>query len=123
MAQKTQVILTDDIDGSEATQTITFSYQGADYEIDLNDDHAAALEESFHDWVQAARKASSGRAGTRGSQGSRGPRSASSTASTSAKGSGRDVNAVRTWLRENGHEVSDRGRIAQKLLEAYDAAH
>ena len=42
MAQKTQVILTDDMDGSEATQTISFAYQGVNYEIDLNDDHAAA---------------------------------------------------------------------------------
>lgn len=120
MAQKTQVILTDDMDGSEATQTIAFAYQGVNYEIDLNDDHAAALEESFHDWIQAARKVNAKTATARGS------RVARSTASPSAPGnasSGRDVNAVRVWLRENGHEVSDRGRLAQKLLDAYDAAH
>ena len=45
MAQKTQIILVDDIDGSEATQTVTFALDGVNYEIDLNDDHAAALRE------------------------------------------------------------------------------
>ena len=111
MAQKTQIILTDDMDGSEATQTIAFAYQGVNYEIDLNDDHAAALEEPFHDWIQAARKVNSKTATARGSHVVR------------SANSGRDVNAVRVWLRENGHEVSDRGRLAQKLLDAYDAAH
>ncbi|WP_420814523.1 Lsr2 family DNA-binding protein [Kineococcus vitellinus] len=32
------------------------------------------------------------------------------------------MNAVRAWLRQNDHQVSDRGRIAQELLDAYDAA-
>ena len=35
----------------------------------------------------------------------------------------RDMNAVRAWLRESGHQLSDRGRVAQRLLHAYDAAH
>ncbi|MGP5268482.1 Lsr2 family DNA-binding protein [Brachybacterium alimentarium] len=30
---------------------------------------------------------------------------------------------IREWARENGHEVSDRGRIAGSVIEAYDAAH
>ena len=46
MAQRTQVILVDDIDGSEATQTVTFGIDGVTYEIDLNEEHAAALRES-----------------------------------------------------------------------------
>ena len=43
MAQKTQVILVDDIDNGPATQTVTFGIDGVTYEIDLNDEHAAAL--------------------------------------------------------------------------------
>ena len=42
MAQRTQVILVDDIDGSEATQTVTFGIDGVTYEIDLNEDRRAA---------------------------------------------------------------------------------
>jgi len=114
MAQQTQIILTDDIDGSKATQTVTFAFQGTSYEIDLNDEHASSIEESFAEWVNAARKTARGGAATaaRSSSGSRGsgPKRA-------------DLDDVRAWARENGHQVSDRGRVASKVLEAYDAAH
>jgi hypothetical protein len=33
------------------------------------------------------------------------------------------ASAVREWARSNGHVVSDRGRVADELLEAYRAAH
>lgn len=52
MAQKTQVILVDDVDGSEANQTVTFALDGVTYEIDLNDEHAAALRESLEEWSE-----------------------------------------------------------------------
>jgi len=115
MAQKTQIILTDDLDGSEATQTITFAFQGTSYEIDLNDEHAASIEESFAEWISNARKATSGR-----STGAAARSSAGRASSTAKRG---DLDAVRAWARENGHEVSDRGRVSNKILEAYDAAH
>ena len=28
-----------------------------------------------------------------------------------------------TWARENGHEVSERGRIPNSVVQAYEAAH
>ena len=56
MAQRTQVILVDDIDGSEATQTVTFGIDGVTYEIDLNEEHAAALRESVEEWTAKARR-------------------------------------------------------------------
>ena len=58
MAQKTQIILVDDIDGSEATQSVTFALDGVTYEIDLNDDHAAALRETVEEWTVKARRVS-----------------------------------------------------------------
>ncbi|WP_460486352.1 Lsr2 family DNA-binding protein [Barrientosiimonas humi] len=30
---------------------------------------------------------------------------------------------MRTWARENGHEVSDRARIPTSVIEAYHSAH
>jgi len=115
MAQKTQIIMTDDLDGSEATQTVTFAFQGTSYEIDLNDEHASSIEESFAEWITNARKTTGGRS--------------TSTPARSSSGGGRassgpkrtDLDAVRAWARENGHEVSDRGRVSNKVLEAYDA--
>jgi Lsr2 protein len=33
------------------------------------------------------------------------------------------ASAVREWARSNGHQVSDRGRVAAELIEAYRAAN
>jgi hypothetical protein len=30
---------------------------------------------------------------------------------------------LRSWARDNGYAVSDRGRVATSVLQAYDAAH
>ncbi|NNH23471.1 hypothetical protein HLB09_10285 [Pseudokineococcus marinus] len=32
-----------------------------------------------------------------------------------------DLDDVRAWARENGHEVAARGRVRQAVLDAYDA--
>jgi hypothetical protein len=34
-----------------------------------------------------------------------------------------DLSEIRTWAKQHGHSVSDRGRIQASILEAYDAAH
>ncbi|MGP5253958.1 histone-like nucleoid-structuring protein Lsr2 [Brachybacterium sp. AOP43-C2-M15] len=108
MARKTQVILTDDIDGSEATQTVSFALDGVAYEIDLNDSHAEQLREQLGTWIASGRRIGGRRtAGTRRTSGSNPERTA----------------RIREWARENGHDVSDRGRIASTVIEAYDAAH
>jgi hypothetical protein len=105
MAQKVQVMLIDDIDGSTASETISFSLEGSSYEIDLNSSNAADLRAAFAPWIEAGRKASS-----RGS--SRG-RSATSG----------DVSKIRSWAKANGHAVSERGRIPASVRDAYNAAH
>lgn len=109
MAQKTQVILVDDVDGSEATQTITFALDGVSYEIDLNDEHAAALRESLEEWTTKARRTA-------------GRRSSGRRRSAGAASSG-ETQRIREWAREQGLEVSDRGRISAEVREAYEAAH
>jgi hypothetical protein len=115
MAQKVQVILVDDVDGGDASETVTFGLDGVSYEIDLNDDNAARLRDALSTWVGHARKVG-GRSSTRRRS------SSSSSAPTAAKG-GNDTAAVRAWARENGHEVSERGRIAADVVAAYEAAH
>ncbi|AYD90538.1 Lsr2 family protein [Actinomyces sp. 2119] len=105
MAQKTQVILVDDVDGSEATQTITFALDGVTYEIDVNDEHAAALRESLEEWVAKARRVGGRRNTRRRSSGSS------------------DTQKIREWAREQGMEVSDRGRVSAEIRDAYYKAH
>jgi hypothetical protein len=43
MAQKVQVLFTDDIDGDEAEGKVSFGLDGAAYEIDLSAGNAAKL--------------------------------------------------------------------------------
>jgi len=110
MAQKTIVILTDDIDGGEADETVTFALDGVTYEIDLNAENAARLRDAMAQWIGHARRVGGRRAaGARRSSGG-----AALSRSESAK--------IREWARENGYKVSDRGRIPAEVKEAYDAA-
>lgn len=108
MAQKVQVLLVDDIDGGTATETVTFGLDGVTYEIDLSDEHATQLRDALGTWVGHARKVG-GRSVSRGGAG----RVRRAT----------DAGDVRAWARENGYEVSERGRISAEIREAYAAAH
>lgn len=115
MAQRVQVMLIDDVDGTDGAETVTFALDGVTYEIDLSEANAAALREAFASWVGHGRRVS-GRAST--GTGSRTPRRSSSSGSA-----GSDTAAIRAWARSNGHEVKDRGRIQAEVVEAYRAAH
>src|SRR3712207_1967921 len=113
MAQKVQVLLVDDIDGGTAEETVTFVLDGVSYEIDLTAEHAAELRDSFSRWVGHGRKVGSGSgSGTRGG-GRQGRSSGGGTSRRSGGGSSSgDATAIREWARENGYEVSERGRIS-----------
>lgn len=109
MAQKVHIVLEDDIDGGEAAETIVFGLDGTSYEIDLNSKNAAALRDALAPYIGHGRKQSGA--------GRRGRRSGSAT---SGKHSAREV---RDWGRANGFTVTERGRVARDLQEAFDAAH
>jgi len=57
MVQRTQVVLTDDIDGSEADTTIRFAADGTASEIDLNAAHAEEFRNAVRPFIDAAGKA------------------------------------------------------------------
>jgi hypothetical protein len=107
MARKVITTVLDDIDGSEGAETVTFSYKGVAYEIDLANKNAQKLESALEPYVTAARKIG------RGSSGSSSARSRSS----------KDLGAIREWAKENGHAVSERGRIPASVVDAYEEAH
>ena len=106
MAQKVNIILVDDIDGSDASETVTFGLDGTSYEIDLNDKNAAALRDALSAYVGHARKVSN-----------RGRR----TRTTTTTAAGPSARELRDWARSNGFEVSDRGRVPAEVREAFDA--
>jgi len=107
MAQKVSIVLVDDLDGSEATETVTFGLDGTTYEIDLNDGNAAGLREALSGYVGHARKVTGG---------SRRGRKSSAASSSNTKD-------VREWAKGQGMDVSERGRISADVQRAYDAAH
>lgn len=57
MAERIQVELVDDIDGSRAQHTVTFALDGVSYEIDLNERHARDLRSVFARYIESARGA------------------------------------------------------------------
>ena len=59
MAQKVHIVLVDDLDGSEATETVSFGLDGTSYEIDLNKKNAAAMRDALSGYVGHARKVGS----------------------------------------------------------------
>lgn len=107
MAQRVQIVLTDDIDDTKADGTVTFGYAGSSYEIDLSDGNRAALEEALAPYIAAARKVSSGRR----------------TAGKRKSGSGASATEIRAWAVAQGMNVSARGRVSSEVREAYENAH
>jgi hypothetical protein len=116
MAQKVHIVLEDDLDGSEATETVSFALDGTSYEIDLNDENAAKLRDALAVYIGHGRKVSGGGAG--GRRGNR--RSAGNNGGNAGGASAREV---REWARANGHDVPERGRIPAEVRSAYEAAH
>lgn len=106
MAQRVSITLVDDLDESEADETVTFALDGVTYEIDLNAANAARLRERLAEFVGVSRKVSG--------------RSARSSARST---SGSDAAEVRQWAKDNGYAVTDRGRIPAEVRAAYEAAH
>ena len=109
MAQKVVTITTliDDLSGELIEdgkgESIKFSLDGSSYEIDLSSTNAKSLRDSLKPYIKSARPAAARRS------------------TTGTRNSKEDLAATRTWLRANGHEVNDRGRISTELLDLYKA--
>lgn len=111
MAQKVLVSLIDDLDGSEAEETVEFGLDGVSYEIDLSADNAEELRDALAQYVEHARRAG----GRKRPAGRNNAKAAARPASVD-----REQNqAIRAWARKNGFDVSDRGRIPSEVVDAY----
>src|SRR4051812_38604017 len=116
VAQRTIVQIEDDIEGGPADETVKFGLDGQMLEIDLNSGNASRLRDALGEFMDHGRKVGSARK----SAASRGrARSFSGTAGSAGMV---DSKAVREWAEQNGHEVSTRGRISKKILDAFKAA-
>jgi hypothetical protein len=107
VAQKVQTLYIDDIDGGEAAGTVRFGLDGVDYEIDLSAGHTDELHAALRTYIDHARKT--------GGTSRRGPRGRRA-------GSAIDTTAVRSWAREQGIDIKDRGRVPADVVAKYEAA-
>ncbi len=112
MAQRVNVVLVDDIDGSDAEETVSFALDGVDYEIDLSDQHAGELRNAISLYIGHAR-----RTGGRRKSGRR------ASTPAAADDGGTSAAEIRAWARENGWDVPERGRVSAEVREAYAAAN
>jgi len=118
--RQTIVSLVDDLDGTDADQTVTFGIDGRSYEIDLSAANAGRLRSSLGGWVSRARRAGDeGRAET-GDVDALVPRARLTTV-LPAVGESRNA-LIRAWAAENGHHAPARGRIPQPVVKAYKDA-
>jgi hypothetical protein len=106
MAEKVSVITTDDIDGSPNAVSVTFGFDGLTYEIDLSEEHLADLDRAVAPYIAAGRRV--GRSRRR---------------STPQRAAGTDRALVRQWARDNGLEVSGRGRISADIMSQYEESN
>jgi hypothetical protein len=109
VAQKVQTLFVDDLDGSEADDTVRFGLDGTDYEIDLNAKRARALRDALAPYVGAARRAG------------RGARRPARSVRRAPAGE-LNTTEVREWAKAQGIEVKDRGRVPADLVAKFKQA-
>ena len=111
MAQKVSVTFACDYDQKAIPQgqqhSRRFSLDGRDYEIDLCAKHSQKFDDVVSRYAERARRAS-GRV-------NRTKRRTTAHRQHSA--------AIRTWAKDSGIEVSDRGRIPADVVARYEAKH
>jgi len=107
MAKSVTVVVSDDLDGTDGAETVSFGFDGASYEIDLSEKNRVKFEKAFEPYVQAGRRISRTRR------------------SSSARTTGPRIDraSIRSWAKEQGLQVSERGRISGEVMQQYEAAH
>ncbi|GLZ16279.1 hypothetical protein Acsp04_65140 [Actinomadura sp. NBRC 104425] len=112
----TKVVMVDDIDGYDGEDVAKrdFEVAGAKFTIDLGDANHRRLQEALDALTPFLEKAAVVKAAGR---------SRKSTADTSPKLRGYTNTDVREWAKEQGIEVSVRGKIADEVYEQFIAAH
>lgn len=105
--QKVEVQLEDDLTGGPADETVQFSIDGRDYEIDLNAKHAAQFRHRLEPFVERARLARSHRRRAR----------------TRTAASRERSRQIRIWAEDQGLPVSAHGRLPADVIEQYESAH
>jgi hypothetical protein len=118
VAQTIVIQLIDDLDGSHADETVTFSVDGKAYEIELSKKNALALRKALAPYIEKARPAGKGPSPGRARSSSNGRRIGSAAKTTlfselSAEEKGR----FRTWA-----NMPTARRVGDARVEAWSQA-
>ena len=115
MARKVVVEMVDDIDGTifgEDGESIHYAVDGVEYVIDLKDEHAKELRETFEYYIEHSTRV-----------GDRKHRSDRPAKPSTGKRPRSETKKIRAWAIEQGYELAARGRIPTEVEQAFDAAH
>ncbi len=102
-------VLVDDIDGTEAVESVLLGWNGQWRRIELSEKNLAALSKAVDRYWEAGRPVTE-RGGSR------------RTRSGRADTNGRDPKAIRAWAAANGIAVPSRGRIPGEIERRYNQA-
>jgi Lsr2 len=110
MAQRVQVMLLCDLDDGDvdADETLQFSLGATAYEVDVCAKHAQQIREGLEPFVEHARKVSAPGAGRRRQR---------------TAGNQQDTASIRSWAKDHGIQINERGRIPASVVKEYEAAH
>ena len=109
MATKIDILLSDHLDGSAASETVAFSLDGISYQLDLSAKNATAMRKAVEPYVLAARPVESA------------PHRRSAR-TVKRPFDEVDPKAVRAWAASNKVDLPPRGRIPASVLEGFRAA-
>ena len=107
MAKSVHVVVSDDLDGSEGAETVSFGFEGISYEIDLSQKNRAKLDKTFAPFIEHGRRVTQRRR----------------PSATRTTGPRIDRASIRNWAKEQGLHVSERGRISAEVMQKYEASH
>ncbi|MFC9841139.1 Lsr2 family protein [Rhodococcus sp. NPDC127530] len=115
MARKVVVEMVDDIDGTvfgDDGESISYAVDGVEYVIDLKDEHATELRETFEYYIAHSTRV-----------GGRKHRSDRQSNPATARRSSDETKKIRAWAIEQGYTLSSRGRIPAEIEQAFYDAH
>jgi hypothetical protein len=132
VARSYREVVTCDLDDGEvaATDSVTFTYGGRTYGLDVCRKHVEEVKAIFERLTKAGHVVSRRGRGARGGATGRGTRGRTTAAAGRSSGAGRStarrgesLAEIRQWARAEGYAVGDRGRIPAEIRTAYEAAH
>lgn len=107
MAQKVTIFLVDDLDGTEASETVAFALDGTNYEIDLNTKNAKALRSALAAYVAVGRSSRKANGSLKARQPSKPEKSVP------------PASDIREWAKKKRIKVPPKGRIPNEVRERY----